>query len=67
MKVWDYEFSLKGPGSNQLFIGHANPINSLSVLDGGKRVISVGGEEGIFIWEFLGYCGKNERYIDLKG
>jgi len=29
-------------------------------------VITAGGEEGIFIWSFLGDTGRNERMINLN-
>jgi hypothetical protein len=28
--------------------------------------VTAGGEEGIFIWEFLGYTGKNERTFNFQ-
>lgn len=64
VKVWDYEFSLKGPGSCQVFLGHSNPITNVCLATN-DMVITAGGEEGIFLWSFKGYNGKNERVLDL--
>lgn len=36
------------------------------MAEGGNTVITAGGEEGIFIWKFFGYTGKNERLIKLE-
>lgn len=33
VKVWDYEFQIKGPGSSQVFIGHSNQVNSVAICD----------------------------------
>lgn len=63
VKVWDYEFQIKGPGSSQIFIGHSSQVNSVAICDQGNTIITGGGEEGIFIWKFKGYTGKNERYL----
>lgn len=65
VKVWDYEFTIKGPGSSQVFIGHCHNVNSIDVCDNGNCVITAGGEEGIFIWKFHGHTGKNERYLKM--
>ena len=28
-------------------------------------IVTAGGEEGIFVWSFKGFVGKNERVLDL--
>ncbi|CAD8163025.1 unnamed protein product [Paramecium octaurelia] len=66
LKVWDYEFQIKGPGSCQVFIGHSSQINSIDCADNGSTIITAGGKEGIFVWKFLGYTGKNERLIRME-
>jgi WD40 repeat protein len=64
VKVWDYEFSIKGPGSNQVFIGHSEAVSNVCVYND-QMVITGGGEEGIFVWSFLGNTGKNDRMFNL--
>ena len=44
-------------------MGHSAPIQNICISK--DIVVSSGGDEGIFVWKFLGYVGKNERLIDL--
>jgi len=41
-------------------------LTSIECADNGNTIITAGGEEGIFIWKFLGYTGKNERLIRME-
>jgi hypothetical protein len=45
-------------------MGHQAGIQSLCFTEDG-HVISAGGDEGIFIWNFLGFMGRNDRHIEL--
>ena len=54
LKVWDYDFSLQGPGCSQIFMGHINKINNCLFLPDNKRILTVAGFEGIYEWEFFG-------------
>lgn len=65
LKVWDYDFALEGPGSNQIFLGHINKINNVQFVSE-TRLITVGGFEGIYEWEFLGDNAKRERNINFE-
>lgn len=64
VKVWDYEFSIKGPGSNQTFIGHSEAVTNVCVYND-NMIITAGGDEGIFVWSFDGDTGKNDRMFNL--
>jgi len=66
VKVWDYDFKLTGSGSSQVFIGHFNAIKAIVFLPGNKRVLTGGGFEGIYEWEFLGDVSEFERVITLS-
>jgi len=67
LKIWDYEFSLQGPGSNQIFIGHINKINNVIFLPNNKKILTSGGFEGIYEWDFFGDTTKAERTLDFTG
>jgi WD40 repeat protein len=46
LKIWDYEFELKGPGENQVYLGHSNKINCVLFSQDNKKIITAGGFEG---------------------
>jgi WD40 repeat protein len=55
IKVWDYEAQKTAPYYFQTFIGHNYPINSIMFNPTNpEQVISVGANDGIFIWNFTG-------------
>lgn len=65
VKVWDYDFLLEGPGSNQFFLGHINKINNV-LFYSDNEIITTGGFEGIYQWEFLGDNRKAERNVNFE-
>ena len=69
LKVWDYEFELKGQGSSQIFVGHTNSINSTVILQEKQLIVSAGGTEGLYFWKYYGnleIC-ENEKVVDFEG
>ncbi|EGR29688.1 notchless, putative [Ichthyophthirius multifiliis] len=51
LKIWDYDFSLQGPG--------------ILFVQNDTKIITAGGFEGIYEWEFLGDTSKYEKVIDF--
>ncbi|KAL4455065.1 hypothetical protein ABPG74_006447 [Tetrahymena malaccensis] len=66
LKIWDYEFLLNGPGSNQVFLSHINKINCIAFSPDNTKIITAGGFEGIYEWNFLGDLTKQERIVDFS-
>lgn len=58
LKVWDYEFALSGPGSNQVFLSHVSKINCIAFSPDNTKIFTAGGFEGIYEWSFLGDLSK---------
>ncbi|KAM7370934.1 hypothetical protein PAMP_010443 [Pampus punctatissimus] len=52
VKVWDYNMQL-GVNSQQMFIGHSQPIHQVSFTPDQLGVVSVG--DAIFLWDFLAH------------
>jgi hypothetical protein len=67
LKFWDYEMELTGKGASQFYLGHCNKINQCLFLPDQKRLLSVGGFEGIYEWQFNGDLTPAERTVSVAG
>ena len=66
LKIWDYDFSLVGPGSNQVFLSHISKVNCVLFSPDNTKILTAGGFEGIYEWNFLGDLTKQEKNIDFN-
>lgn len=56
IRVWDYYLRNTGFGvePSQKIVGHSTPIFCLAISSDSKKVFTAGGQEGIYVWNFLG-------------
>ena len=67
LRIWDYEATNTNAYFFQSFIGHTYPLSSLIFNPCKKdQIISIGREDGIFIWEFNGDVDTDYNRYDRR-
>ena len=60
LKVWDYDAQKSIPYFFQAFIGHSYPLTkAIFNPNDNNTIISIGGDDGIYIWQFHGDTQTN--------
>lgn len=68
IKIWDYEAQKTHPYYFQSFIGHTYPVTAVifNPMNNGQ-IITVGQQDGIFIWEFNGEIEQDFNQTGIAG
>jgi WD40 repeat protein len=56
IRVWDYYLrnNANAIENSQKIVGHSSPIYCIAVSSDSKKIFTAGGQEGIYVWNFLG-------------